>query len=593
MGNSNSIYNDHPEGIIKYNKNGKIVYFNKSILIILKYPEGKHPKSIFDLIPEQYISAHHRYLKLDKIMFPDLSIKIKCYDDTLLPVKVTHLGPDTLILKNLEISYLESLNEYKKILKESEQMCLTGYWKWNILTGKLDWSDGLKKIFEIDEVSFEKYDNCIYQEDKLLLSSTIEKCLVDKNNYEIKHRLITYKTKKIKWLKSVGKYTKEAGVSYLSGIAQDITQQEETQEKLNLKSLQAEKNLKTKTEFVASVSHELRTPLNGIVGMISLLGMTELTPKQNKYISVLSNSSGVLLSIINNILDFSKIEAGKVILDYSLFNINQVVTKVIDLFRPMCITKNIDLFINFDITGEDNIISDKIKISQILSNLLSNSIKFTDKGSIKVFLKISGNEMIIKVSDTGIGIEPEFIKTITEPFTQADSSTTRNYGGSGLGISIVNSYIQLLKGNLIFKSEKGLGTQVTVNIPISREEINKVIVIVEDNMANQYIVKEMISEIVDIPVICYDNGKHILDEMTSEPLIIFMDLHMPLMDGHSSTLELRKKGFICPIVALTANSVKNERIKCLESGMDDFMLKPIDISDIRLMLQKYKVINQS
>jgi signal transduction histidine kinase len=590
MGNSNSIYDDLPEGLLKYKKNGKIIYCNNSILSTLKYPKGKSPKTLFELIPEEYISKHHRYLKSDGIMFPDLNIRIKCYDNTLRSIKVTHLRPDTIIFKNLELSYIESLTEYKNILKESEQMCSTGYWKWNIITGSLIWSDGLKKIFEIDDVSFENYDSCVHPEDKLLLSSTIEKCIIDKKNYEIKHRLITNKTKKIKWLSSIGKYTSEAGVFYLSGIAQDITEQYNIQKTLQIKSLQAEKNLKTKTEFVASVSHELRTPLNGIVGMISLLEMTELTEKQNKYISVLSNSSGVLLSIINNILDFSKIEAGKVILDYSLFNIKQVVTKVLDLFRPMYITKNIDLFIYFEISGSDNIISDKIKISQILSNLLSNSIKFTKKGSVKVFLKISDNNLTIEVVDTGIGIDPEFIKTITEPFTQADCSTTRNYGGSGLGISIVNSYIQLLKGSLVFKSEKGVGTSVTINIPISRENINKVIVIVEDNMANQYIVKEMISELVDIPVICYDNGKHVIDEMSIEPLIIFMDLHMPLMDGHLSTVELRKKGFICPIVALTANSVKNERIKCLESGMDDFMLKPIDINDIRLILQKYKII---
>lgn len=590
MGNSNSIYDDHPEGLLKYKKNGKIVYCNKSLLETLKYPKGLSPKTIFDLMPDENISAHYTYLKNDGIMFPDLNIRIKCYDGTLKSIKVTHLRPDTIIFKNLELSYLESLTEYKNILKESEQMCLTGYWKWNIVSGALVWSDGLKKIFEIDEVSFENYDSCIHPDDKLLLSSTIEKCIVDRKNYEIKHRLITHKTKQIRWLTSLGKYIKEGGVAYLTGIAQDITEQCDIQKKLEIKSLQAEKNLKTKTEFVASVSHELRTPLNGIVGMISLLGMTELTPKQDKYISVLSNSSGVLLSIINNILDFSKIEAGKVILDYSLFNIKKVVTKVIDLFRPMCVTKNIDLFIYFDVAENDNIISDKVKISQILSNLLSNSIKFTNKGSVKVFLSIIGNDLKIEVIDTGIGIEPEFLKTITEPFTQADSSTTRNYGGSGLGISIVNSYIQLLKGNLIFNSEKGTGTRVFINIPISRENINKVIVIVEDNMANQYIVKEMISELVDIPVICYDNGKHIIDEMVTEPLIIFMDLHMPLMDGHTSTTELRKKGFICPIVALTANSVKNERIKCLESGMDDFMLKPIDIHDIRLVLQKYKLI---
>lgn len=590
MGNSNSIYDNHPEGILKYNKSGKILYCNKSILNTLKYPDNVFPKTIFELMPQEHIASHYKYLKSDNIMFPDLNIKIKCYDGSLKIIKVSHLRPNTIIFKNIELSYFDSLEEYKGILKQTEQMCCTGYWKWNIISGELVWSDGLKKIFEIDDVSFENYDKCLYQDDKNLISATIEKCIIDKKNYTIKHRLISNKTKKLKWLSSIGKYVKEGGIAYLSGIAQDITEQYNIEKDLEIKTLQAEKTLKTKTEFVASVSHELRTPLNGIVGMISLLGTTELTSKQNKYVSVLSNSSGVLLSIINNILDFSKIEAGKVILDYSLFDIKQTIIKIIDLFKPLCITKNIDLFVYFNIDGDDNIISDKIKISQIVSNLLSNSIKFTNKGYVKVFLKITGNNLNIEVADTGIGIDSEFIKNITEPFTQADSSTTRNYGGSGLGISIVNSYIQLLKGSLVFQSEKGTGTSVTINILISRENINKVIVIVEDNLANQYILKEMISELIDIPLICYDNGKHIIDEMTTEPLIIFMDLHMPIMDGHSSTKKLREKGFICPIIALTANSVKNERIRCLESGMDDFMLKPVDINDIRLILKKYKFI---
>jgi signal transduction histidine kinase len=579
MGNANSIYDDHPEGVLKYKKNGNISYCNGKILEILKYPEGKSPKSIFDLIPEDYKGVHSKYLKSKGIMKPNMDIMIICYDKTIKKIRVTHLRPDTIIFKN------KITDDYKTIIEQTEDLCSTGYCKINLSNGDTTLSDGINKIFELDYKEKKDYNSCVFKEDSKILSQALE----NHKNYKIRHRIVTKKTKNIKWIDRIGSFNEAYDQDCLYEVIRDVTEEVKLEESLKLKSIEAEKNLKTKTEFVASVSHELRTPLNGIIGMISLLGLTELTEKQDKYVSVLSNSSGVLLSIINNILDFSKIEAGKAMLDYSLFNIKTSMTRIVDLFRPMCITKNIELFLNFEISGEEDIISDKLKISQILSNLLSNSIKFTSEGSVSLLIKVSGNVLTIVVSDTGIGMQQEFIDRITEPFTQADSSTTRVYGGSGLGISIVNSYIKLLKGTLEFKSKEGVGTSIIMNIPISRENLNKVIVVVEDNMANRYIVKEMISESVKIPIVCYENGKHLLDNIKEEPLLIFMDLHMPIMDGHSATKILRERGFMCPIVALTANSVKSERIKCLISGMDDFMLKPIDLSDMRNILQKYKI----
>ena len=487
-----------------------------------------------------------------------------------------------------KIKLLDNLQQSNIFLKEIEELSLIGSWDWCIDTNELIWSDGLKAIYELEETSYDSYLKCNHPDDLDIISKAISDCINHHKKYTIIHRLVSNKTKTVKWLKATGKFCIRNDKSYIIGVAQEISEQVKIEEDLRKQKELAEEGSKIKSSFVASVSHEIRTPVHGILGMVSLLETTEINKKQKEYISILNNSCGILLSIINNILDFSKIESGRISLDVSQFNVRECFNKTLEIFKIEMERKGLKLIISQDYISEI-IYCDEVKIRQIFSNILTNSIKFTKSGSITVKISVSGSSLNIVITDTGIGISDEFLNKITSPFTQESSGTTRNYGGSGLGLSIVSSYVNILKGKMSITSKIGIGTETAIYIPLQKEiqSEKKYIVIVEDNFANQYILKEMLSKITSYNILCFDNGMSCVDNIKSEPLIIFMDIHMPKMDGHASTIALRKRGFKCPIIALTANNITGEREKCLISGMTDFAVKPINLKEVERLLKKH------
>jgi signal transduction histidine kinase/CheY-like chemotaxis protein len=484
-----------------------------------------------------------------------------------------------------KIRIANNLYKSNQYLEEIEKISRIGYWEWCISNGELIWSSGLKDIYELYEPDYESYMNCNYPEDVPDIKKTIEKCLLDKKKYTIEHRVIRNNSKEVIWIKAVGKIIIKEENEYLIGIVQDITEEYNIKENYKLQGEKAIETSNIKSKFVASVSHELRTPLNGIIGMVSLLGMTPLTEKQGKYIKILDSSCGVLLSIINNILDFSKIESGKIVIDYNSFDVEKSVNDVVELFKPSAFSKNLELTLNIN-KDVDNIMSDEIKIKQIVTNLLSNSMKFTRKGGIDINVKLSNSNLNIRVCDTGMGISGQFLKKIAEPFTQENATSI--HGGSGLGMSIIKSYLDILKGTIDIQSELGVGTKVSVNIPVHLSDYKKVIVVIEDNYANSFILKEMISEATDYLVEIYEDGQDYIDKMEKQqPLLIFMDLHMPRLDGISTTKYLREVGYNCPIVAVTANNVKSDKVRGYDAGMTDFIIKPVSMMQITECMTRY------
>lgn len=470
-------------------------------------------------------------------------------------------------------------------LEEIENITRLGYWEWCVPSGELVWSDGLKDIYQLYEPTYETYMACNHEQDVENIKKTIEKCLIDKKKYTMTHRIIRNKSKEVLWVKAVGKIIIKDDKEYLIGVLQDITDEYILKETYKIEKEKAVESSSIKSKFVSSVSHELRTPLNGIIGMVSLLNTTETTEKQKQYIKVLDSSCGVLLSIINNILDFSKIESGKISVDYNSFNIEKSVKDIVELFKPSAMSKG--LKIDFSVKKDvDTIMSDEIKIKQILSNLISNAIKFTKNGNVFVDVNLQSESLKIQVKDTGKGISSIFLKTILEPFTQENSNSIN--GGSGLGMSIIKSYLDILKGSINIESELSIGTIVKVTIPVLKSDYKKVIVVIEDNYANSFILKEMISTMTGYIVEVYEDGKDYIDNADKiQPLLIFMDLHMPILDGISTTKHLRHIGYTCPIVAVTANNLKSEKIKGYEAGITDFIIKPVSISEITNCFSRY------
>lgn len=386
-------------------------------------------------------------------------------------------------------------------------------------------------------------------------------------------------------------------------IVNDITEKKKTEFRLVHAKDMAEQSAKVKEQFLANMSHEIRTPMNSIIGFTELLMRSKLNSDQQDSVSAIRQAGDNLTVIINDILDFSKIEAGKLNIEHTLFSFQEVIKTVKSLFALKAKQKNIKLIFNIDHKIPEALIGDSVRLDQVLINLVSNAMKFTSKGWIEVSAElksIAENRCIIqfKVEDTGIGIPKDKLEMVFQSFTQASSDTTRKYGGTGLGLSIVDQLVKLMGGTLSLKSNEGTGTLFSFTLEFEKASdedivlINKVIapaenvdlkgmkiLLCEDNEMNQRLVDKIIRKQWNADLDIAPNGKEGFELFKqNEYSIILMDMQMPEMDGFETTRRIRKyrdaKKAQVPIMAMTADALVEERKKCFEAGMNDYLSKP-------------------
>lgn len=386
--------------------------------------------------------------------------------------------------------------------------------------------------------------------------------------------------------------------------------------------LEAKSANKAKSEFLAIMSHEIRTPMNSVIGFAQLLSASKLTSEQALWASYIKSSSGGLLSLMDDVLDFSKIEAGKMELENIPFSLREIIEDVTGSFSIQASEKSIivDAKIGRDIP--EYVLGDPTRIKQIIINLVNNGLKFTDKGSVLTHLEWLGDQnngtARISIVDTGIGIAPDKVDNLFKQFTQADLSTTRRYGGSGLGLSICQRLTGLMNGKIRATSPASQGTTMTVEIPFSvskkvintpNQEVTPIdasqsneplakILLVDDNDLNQILGSTILEQMGYDVTLANDGTEAIkLAKQTYYP-IIFMDCRMPIMDGFDATLEIRKleAADLLPrgahkkriaIIALTANVSSEDKEKCYRSGMDDYICKPYEALDFKKVLNTY------
>ena len=380
----------------------------------------------------------------------------------------------------------------------------------------------------------------------------------------------------------------------INKVVTQIIKEKETKKHIE----EIEKLSKIKSEFLANMSHEIRTPLNAILGFIKIM-KEEDDGKFEKYLNIIDSSSQTLLTIINDILDLSKIESGKMKIEKINFS-SEELYHTIELFEEKADEKNIDYKVKF-INIPEYLYSDVHRLKQILSNLISNAIKFTPENKkIEIVLEYNDNKLYVNVKDEGIGIPQDKLENIFKPFSQADNSTTRKYGGTGLGLTISHKLVEMLGGELKVKSKVGKGSEFYFTIPIKKgkkletkisnnHNIPKGIqlLIVEDNIANQMFMKVILNKL-NINFDIANNGLEAIDKYKSNKYdLILMDVNMPIMNGIEATKEIRKTDKNIPIIALTASALEGDKEKFLNAGMNDYLSKPLDIEKLKVVLEKY------
>ena len=499
----------------------------------------------------------------------------------------------------------ENEPKYTKIYLNDEIEKLTGYDKNKFLS---------KELLFID---------LIHPDDASKTMQEIREKLAKNEGFHVIFRIVR-KDQKIVWVEEFADVIiKNGEIAYIEGIMIDITQRKEADEAIKGREY-AEAANRAKSEFLANMSHEIRTPLNGIIGFTDLLMKTKLEKIQQKHMNTVNQSAHTLLEIVNDILDFSKIEAGKLDLFIEKHNVRELLKEIIDLILYESNQKKLQLELNIDPDVPFYFYTDTVRLKQILINLLSNAVKFTDKGTIKlnisVLKQINSNKTRIRfaVIDSGIGIHEKNKSKIFKAFSQEDNSTTKKFGGTGLGLTISNKLLGLMKSRLQLESEVNIGStfyfdldlkttnKTDLNVALFEEshDYNNIavfhtneqlrnlkVMLVEDNKINMLLLKTIIKNILAEPIIyeISDGLKAVEQFETINPDIIFMDIQMPLMNGYEATTAIRKTqiGEKIPIIAITAGTEKEEKNKCLKIGMNDYISKPIIKGAIEQTLIKW------
>jgi signal transduction histidine kinase/CheY-like chemotaxis protein len=393
-------------------------------------------------------------------------------------------------------------------------------------------------------------------------------------------------------------------------------------ERANLLANQATNASKAKSEFLANMSHEIRTPMNAILGFGELLAEEGLSDEQAEYVNVILSSGKGLLQIINDILDFSKIEAGKLKMEIVDCSLEQMLEEVAMLFRPTCAGKGLEFEVLCCDPLPQTLRTDPVRLRQCLVNLLSNAIKFTETGHVYLHVGVETIDAIpyirFAVEDTGIGIPKDRQAQVFEAFTQADGSTTRKFGGTGLGLTITRQIVELFGGKLSLSSEPGRGSVFTILLPCAPVDVVKApdaacppaelppsepdnsastlsghVLVVEDVKANQVLMRVILQK-MGLQVTIVENGQQAVDTVaTGQYDLILMDMQMPVMNGYDATRAIRSLQITTPIVAMTAYAMRGDEEKCLAAGCDDYLAKPIDRVRMVRKLHKYLTADHS
>lgn len=496
----------------------------------------------------------------------------------------------------------KKLIKKNSMLAQVEKVAKIGSWELDLASNRLYWSKQTKAIHEVPEDFTPLLDNAIeyYKKgpSRDAIELAVKEAIEDGKQWNIEIELITAKGKPI-WVSTFGEPEFKNGKCVrLIGTFQDITKSVLLREELKKQKADAERTLEDRSILLAKISHELRTPLNGITGMLTTLLYEKSEQKREKKLKVALRSADILLNIINEVLDFSKINHGELKLEPCHFLLKTIFVDLASLYLPLYQEKNLNFEVDIDISDKCWTYCDNTRITQIVSNLLSNALKFTEQGDIKLraVAQQQGDDVLLnlRVSDSGVGMSESFMKSLFSPFTQ-EVNKERKKGGTGLGLAIVKELIDYMGGSIKVTSEYGKGSCFDIQLTLKRgvaqtsdlitaanidfSTLPLSILVVDDNQINRFVLKAHLEKLGLTADYACDGIDAINKCKQNNYNLIFMDCVMPEMDGIEATSILREE-LICPvhktyIVALTANTSADDKAACKRAGMDLFVSKPV------------------
>ncbi|WP_128545332.1 PAS domain-containing hybrid sensor histidine kinase/response regulator [Larkinella soli] len=566
---------------------------------------------------EQEVRFRHRY---GHTIYVICSGRVIEWDEQFNPVRMVGCHIDITRQKEAEIN----LKKMERLLQRTNQMAWVGGWEVDLPTRRLFWTPVTREIHEVDEdyvPDFESAVNFFKEgENRARLISAFEAAVNHGVPYDLELQIITAKGRE-RWTRAMGNADFVNGVCVrVYGAFQDITEHKNREEMLRQQqeSLigakeQAEKATRAKSQFLSTMSHEIRTPLNAVVGFTNIL-LQNPREDQHEYLRLLKFSSENLLGLVNDILDFNKIEAGKLVLEEVDFNLSELLGNIRQAMLPKALEKGIGLNLIIDGQMPRIVKGDPIRIGQIITNLVSNAIKFTSVGQVVLSAKVlkkTGEEIRLhfRVTDTGIGIPADKLGHIFESFGQANADTTRQYGGTGLGLTITRRLLNMQgtdirvestpgKGSAFFfdlRLKPGTGKEVrpkTVSLqPPGRSLQGVRVLMAEDNQVNVTLAKYFFKRWgMECDVV--ENGLLAVQKVQEKPYdLVLMDLQMPQMDGYQATIVIRRleedRFRQLPIIALTASAELDIKDKAMMVGMNDFVSKPFNPEELFGTIEKF------
>ncbi len=622
------VFEKAPIGIVLFNEKGVVLECNPHFL------------KIFDAqSSESYIGRNLLETAMDSQFVQSIKDTIQDgwgnyegYYCSVVTRKTAYVQTLNLeVAPNLYLSVLSDLTERKKAeeaLRESEDRYALavkgsndGIWDVDLRTGDFYHSPKLIEMLGYEMEEFEAvagdWRGRVHPEDQERVYAAVEQCLSGaEDNFSEEYR-VQRKDGSYFWVHAQGITAKNAKgrVYRIAGAYSDISERKNAEMELIGAKEKAEEASKVKNAFLANMSHEIRTPLNGVIGLVQLLQSSRLNKEQKSLVSMIHDTGRNLLKILNDILDLSRIEAGHLRIHPELFSLNTVVGEITGAFAIEARNKKLELISEVDTNVPSALMGDVTRIRQVLYNLVGNSLKYTEKGSVRLeaycLPHVRSPKSVLlhfAIVDTGIGISEDKLESVFESFTQGETSYTKQYGGTGLGLAIVKNLVQRMGGTLAISSEFGVGTEIHVTLELERaedtlksEDVPKkisnweqkecAILLVEDDPVNRIMATRLLEK-MGCSVRIATNGQEALDLLGEVAVdCVLMDIQMPVMDGLEATRRIRGDGSGAfdpniPIVAITAYAMEGDKQKFLDAGMSAYLSKPVDLLALKEVLGK-------